>query len=283
VHSSWTKETGIRQKIFIISFNQTKPNSKHMCLLIFKPQGITIPSSYLEAADIANPHGCGIAYPDGKITRTMKGAKWGADDIQRALASIGKAPAIIHFRYATHGSINNDNTHPFLLPNGIAAAHNGIISSVECGFDESDTRAYLRQYVAPAIQKGQDITSKSFLDTVGEQIGRGSKFVFMDGRGRYGIANEEAGHWHKGAWYSNTTYQERNYTWVLEDTVEDSTAHWHECDVAELACMDCGEHVASMAFGKSVLISPDTGNILCGECSRLEFEQHRSSITYKTR
>ena len=127
-----------------------------MCLLIFKPEGITVPHDYLVNADISNPHGCGIAYPDGKVTRTLKGAKWGADDIGKALASIGTAPAIIHFRFATHGSQVDSNTHPFLLPRGVAAAHNGVISGVTCRQDESDTRAYLRQHVAPFVTKGQD-------------------------------------------------------------------------------------------------------------------------------
>ncbi len=240
-----------------------------MCLLILKPAKLSIPREYLISADIANPHGCGIAFPDGRTTKTLKGAKWGADDIERALSSIGDAPAIIHFRYATHGSLIDSNTHPFMLPRGIAAAHNGVISGVTCRDDESDTRAYLRQHVSPYVAKGQDITCPLFLDAVGAQVGAGNKLVFMDGKGRYGIANEKSGHWHGGSWYSNTSYQSYSFPWEAEEQDTDAEmAFWHEREVSELSCIDCGEHVGSMSFGKSVLIDPETGRIICGGCSR---------------
>jgi len=251
-----------------------------MCLLIFKPEGIAIPHDYLVNADISNPHGCGIAYPDGRKTLTLKGAKWTADDIGKALASIGTAPAIIHFRYATHGSLTDANTHPFLLPRGVAAAHNGVINGVTCRDDESDTRAYLRQHVAPVVGKGRDITDPLFLSTVGAQVGSHNKLVFLDGKGRHGIANESSGHWHGGSWYSNSTYQERNFAWGYDEP-EEETAHWHAREVAELSCVYCGEHVGAMALGKTVLIDPDTGDLLCGDCASAQFDKPKKSDKYK--
>lgn len=255
-----------------------------MCLLIFKPENIVIPYAYLQAADIANPHGCGIAYPDGKVTRTLKGAKWGADDIARALESIGNAPAIIHFRYATHGSLTNANTHPFLLPRGVAAAHNGIINGVTCRDDESDTRAYLRQHVVPFVGKGQNITDSLFLATIGAQVGAGNKLVFLDGKGRHGIANEASGHWHGGSWYSNATYQERNFAWEYDaEDDPDAVENWHEREIAELSCSHCGEHVTAMGYGKSVFICPDTAEIVCGDCARTEYRAPKTAPKFKSR
>jgi hypothetical protein len=37
-------------------------------------------------------------------------------------------------------------------------------------------------------------------------IGANNKFVFLDSYGDFYIINENAGNWHKGAWYSNKSY-----------------------------------------------------------------------------
>jgi hypothetical protein len=177
-----------------------------MCLLIVKPAGVSIPKQELIHASFANPHGAGIAWSDGKKTRIAKNAKWDGYDIVQALEPLHDKPALIHFRYATHGSQNDANAHPFSLPAGYVAAHNGIIHGIKCGEDESDTRAFLRQYVAPTLQLWGKFP-KGSIENLATLHGPGNKIAFLAPSGDYSITNEGAGFWDNGAWFSNANHR----------------------------------------------------------------------------
>lgn len=177
-----------------------------MCLLIVKPAGVSIPKEYIEEAAYSNPHGSGIVWSDGTRNHVKKGAAWRHKEINQILEKIQHRPAIIHFRFATHGSRNDINTHPFPLPKGWFAAHNGIIMGVKCGADESDTRAFLRQAVAPQMRQGIMPTNEILLKAVEKAIGASNKIAFLSPSGEYSIASESSGHWKDGAWYSNYGY-----------------------------------------------------------------------------
>lgn len=178
-----------------------------MCLLIVKPKGREIPLSYLINASLMHPHGAGIAWSDGQRSYMRKGVTLSGKEIHGLLGALYDVPCIIHFRYATHGSVSEKNTHPFRLPRGWLAAHNGVIDSVKCRADESDTRAFLRLHVAPLLRKGRSLHDKRTLSRLSRLIGH-SKMAFLSPSGKISIANEERGHWNGGVWYSNYTYQD---------------------------------------------------------------------------
>ncbi len=232
-----------------------------MCLLLFKPAGQTVPFQYLSTAYEANPHGAGIAFADGKSVRIEKDATWNAEDIAERMEYLEENPVIVHFRYATHGSNSNNNTHPFKLPKSWAAAHNGIID-IKCHKDESDTRAFLRSNVAPALKHGANLADQGILGLIGDTIGKNNKMAFLHGSGEYGIANEDCGHWRDGVWYSNYTYEE--YTpmqWnKKESKYNPGFAHYM---MSELDCVYCGREIK-----KEFWINTDGGRaeMLCADC-----------------
>lgn len=177
-----------------------------MCLLIFKPEGKTIPSNYLINAHLSNPHGCGVAVAaNGKI-KIEKSSRWTASEVEKVLKSNVNSPAIVHFRWATHGSKTFDNTHPFKLNDNWVAAHNGVIPDMQTEGDESDTRAFLRQHVMPLLDVGVRLDDKDILTMLGTSMGQANKMTFLSADGSYGIANEKSGHWKDGIWYSNESY-----------------------------------------------------------------------------
>lgn len=94
-----------------------------MCVLIYKPSGIKMPSKrILKACFRANPHGAGFATPAG-VHHSMNFI-----GIYRMLCTIPKEePCILHFRLATTGSVCLKNCHPF-KKNGIFFAHNGVLN-----------------------------------------------------------------------------------------------------------------------------------------------------------
>ena len=98
-----------------------------MCVICYIPKGVKTPSvNVLRAMHEANPHGMGFCTP----TLYHKGLSFDYFLQKIAKRSINE-PCIIHFRYATHGSVKRANCHPF-RKGDVYFAHNGILSIMPC-------------------------------------------------------------------------------------------------------------------------------------------------------
>lgn len=195
-----------------------------MCLIVLKPKGAnnSLSKDKFVNALKTNPHGIGIAYSDGGKLQIEKFAnpKDMADEIYAKIEN--KDAYLIHFRYATHGEKNEENVHPFLITEGLCVAHNGVISKYpEINKAWSDTRNFVEGVIKPYIKEHgkESYKSKDFIEFVESQIGSG-KMVFVDENMDYSIANEKAGSWVDGCWYSNTysveSYEEKQKKWAKE-------------------------------------------------------------------
>lgn len=166
-----------------------------MCVIIVKPAGQAKPSRrILELAYRANPHGCGFASTNHKY----KGLSF-----EKFLKEFDKVSAdeacIIHFRYATHGSIKRSNCHPF-RDHDIFFAHNGILDIKPIG-DTTDSETAFRTEIMPAIKR-YGFHSNETKKVIEKIIGY-SKFALLQGKslklfGHY----EEVG----GLYYSNLRF-----------------------------------------------------------------------------
>lgn len=76
-----------------------------MCVIIIKQEGKTVPQEVAKTSARINPHGLGIIWLDTFEVTYHKSNEY------RVLFS--ERPFIAHFRYATVGAINKENTHPF--------------------------------------------------------------------------------------------------------------------------------------------------------------------------
>lgn len=239
-----------------------------MCLLIYKPSNVSVPSANLLHAARVNPDGAGIAYYRKRKVHVVKSPRWSGNDVVRELERIADAPAIIHFRMATHGSVSRDNAHPFSLPHGHAAAHNGVIPGMTCRPDESDTRAFLRDFVAPYLDKSGDV-SPSLLSRWGKEVGCSNKLAIMAPTGKVHLINESSGTWIDGAWYSNTYSlpfsaspsakggSESRGWWNQEDGP--TFMQWHDAP----HCAYCLSWVNAVnGFG-----TMDDGSLICESCA----------------
>lgn len=144
-----------------------------MCVLIVKPSGVKMPSEeILKLANKANPHGCGFATKD-RYFKTLN-----FNQFKYELSNISDdEDCIIHFRYATHGSIKQANCHPF-KKNDVIFAHNGILSINPIG-DKTDSETAFLQIIYPAI-KQYGFGSTEADDAVYSVIGS-SRFALMQG------------------------------------------------------------------------------------------------------
>lgn len=116
----------------------------------------------------ANPHGFGFA-TENRIFKTLDIEEF----IQELKTISTESKCILHFRYATHGSIKVENCHPF-VSDGVVMAHNGVLS-IPSTNDKTDSQICLERVVAPAIRKYGILRAKKYIDAVRE----GTRFAVM--------------------------------------------------------------------------------------------------------
>lgn len=179
-----------------------------MCIAILKPVGKSLSRELLYNCYTSNPDGCGFAYATGDDVIIHKFMKF--DDFYNEYQKYdGKYTMLIHFRIATHGAIELDNCHPFVLNNRMALIHNGIITGYGDKKTKSDTRDFIDKVLGNISWKM--FKNPSFCELVGNAIGY-SKLAILDKTGAHVIINEQKGIWDDGVWFSNTSYKVKKYT-----------------------------------------------------------------------
>lgn len=187
-----------------------------MCILIFAPEGQTIPKDHLEQSCAANPDGFGWATiyndTDGKpriISHRTMVAKEAIETFLDARTRWPEYPAIFHARIATHGTVTLDNCHPFYVGEDHATllAHNGIMP-IPAESGRSDTRQFAEEWM-PMIGVENLDDPKTVQEL--EKFIDWSKVAFLTVDPRLKqwayILNEDHGIWDDGVWYSNSGYR----------------------------------------------------------------------------
>lgn len=158
-----------------------------MCVIIVKKKGVSLPSrSLLRQAAAVNHDGCGFATSSGTYFRTLN-----FTEFYNALTRLAKVEddVVIHFRWATHGSVKATNCHPFRgNVNGepVYFAHNGVLP-IASENDKTDSEIEFRKYILPALNMEGGFTPAvmAFLNEEAE----GSRFAFVDKSGLHLVGN----------------------------------------------------------------------------------------------
>lgn len=198
-----------------------------MCIIIYIPKEIAAPSKeILEHCWEQNPHNAGFMYhtPEHnlKIFRSDSKDKFIQTFLRRWEMFGKQSPFVLHFRYATNGSTNLLNTHPFKINKRTAFVHNGRITSclpTKADGDVSDTFVFGRDILRKVPEEWLFTTTmKSLLQFF---LGKSNKVVLMNSQGTVRIVNEKEGEWVGGVWYSNSYYKDTRKewkgTWVMEE------------------------------------------------------------------
>lgn len=182
-----------------------------MCLAIYQPAGNCIPIEHLSNGYQNNPDGAGFSYFDenGRV-RTFRSMSWSEFRVayEQAWDDHGHdSPFSIHFRWATHGSKNVENVHPFMVNEHVSIIHNGIIPCRIPDNRMSDTAAFAKHYLSKLPVNWYD--DEFLFDMVEDYIGA-SKLVVLTSHpeAKYSayILNERQGKWDDKIWYSNNGY-----------------------------------------------------------------------------
>ena len=144
-----------------------------MCVICYVPAGVKTPSyRILKAMHNANPHGQGFCTP----SQFSKGLNFDYFAEQLRKRDINE-PCIMHFRWATHGSIKKANCHPFKIED-VCFAHNGILS-VQPMRDKTDSETAFIRYLYPYIEQYGLYSPE--VEKMVYNIIECSKFAFMQG------------------------------------------------------------------------------------------------------
>lgn len=168
-----------------------------MCVITYIPAGVETPqNSLFWRIYQCNPHGIGIATPAG-INRTLSFKQFIKQIKHRNIDD----PCIIHFRFATHGSVSIKNCHPFYdHQTGITFAHNGVLP-IPSRNDRTDSEIFFRDTALPLFNAYGVLSDKALYQI--DQQRHGSRFIFMHGsqvimQGDYTQID--------GVYYSNTRF-----------------------------------------------------------------------------
>lgn len=143
-----------------------------MCVIICVPKGVELPPvEELVAAFKRNPDGCGFVTP----TTHYKSLHLRAF-LRKLLKRDINENIIIHFRYATHGSVKLGNCHPF-YKGGYWFTHNGVLPIVSVN-DKTDSQICFEKYIYPTIKK-YGYGSAEHLEEMSYWTNFGSKFAMM--------------------------------------------------------------------------------------------------------
>lgn len=241
-----------------------------MCIAILKTKEATITDEVLRTCYNNNKDGCGFAYCENKTVYIKKFMNF--DRFLEEYKKVeGKSNMLIHFRIATHGGVNVDNCHPFILNDRMALIHNGIIAGYGDKTNKSDTRDFIDKVIGNISHRMW--RNPSFRELVGNAIGY-SKFCILDTDDNYYIINEHKGEWVDGVWYSNTSYKPK-VVYSSAKTCSNNTTNYknyygyYECDFYGLdlvfRCKDCGEEFTKKE-GKSLLYA-------CPKCHKYNTEE----------
>ena len=177
-----------------------------MCIAIMKSANKKISKSTLRRCYDANPDGAGFMYAEDKQLVVNKGY-FTFKEFYKEYKPHGDKQVLIHFRIKTHGPIDKDNCHPFLVNSGLGFIHNGIISGYGSN-TKSDTIEFNESILQKIVSKhgNNSLFDDPMVELIENVIGY-SKLVFLDRHGNYTIMNEKKGNWNDGVWYSNMSWK----------------------------------------------------------------------------
>ncbi len=188
-----------------------------MCIIISKPEKRKLKTEFYANSFKHNKDGAGVAYVENNELKIKKGI-FTEDEFVKFVEAREDQELLIHCRVATHGLINADNCHPFLIPAtemfphmSFAVAHNGQLPWRSTK-TQSDTSCFIEDLLAPWLQQNPWFFDQPYAEEVlGKFITDRNKLVIM----RYDskeketttyIVNAKEGIKAFGCWFSNDTY-----------------------------------------------------------------------------
>lgn len=238
-----------------------------MCLIIVKPPKKIITRKTLKEAFHNYPDGFGFMTAFGDklfIYKATNNFRQLYQQFRQIESQHPENSFVFHFRQATAGLIDVENTHPFFVNDNLGFCHNGIISISRPDVKRSDTVSFVENILKKMptdFLKQQGITW--LLDTFCTETF--NKLVFMDNFGKVEIFGEKEGEWKEGLWFSNKyeigIYRFKNFDCNYRGGCATQENRGNYVIPAYEICVECGEYaeVSDGMFGAR--------GFTCDDCS----------------
>ena len=182
-----------------------------MCIIIYKPKGVSIPEDALKRCWDGNTQGAGfVQAKDGSLILQKGFFKYDMFLNHYKESEDPTVPALIHFRISTGGEIDTPNCHPFLVNKDLAFMHNGMMRTYDYKDSKYSDTVHFNRDMLKKLPSGFTMND-AITRLLALHIGCGNKLAFIASDGDVTIINEDAGTWHEGAWYSNGGFKHYNY------------------------------------------------------------------------
>ena len=185
-----------------------------MCIAIVKTKDGNITDRQLRNCFDSNPDGAGIAYSSNGVLWIVKGI-FTADELveqYHKAEELADGAMLVHCRISTSGKVDRTNCHPHVVHSNCVMIHNGVLKiDVPKDSKVSDTVLFVEQLLKPLPPNF--MLDDGIMNMITHIIGAGNKFCFLNEKGEYAIANETAGHWKDGVWFSNYSYADWGYSY----------------------------------------------------------------------
>lgn len=215
-----------------------------MCIAICVAPGKKLTKAQMINCHASNKDGCGFAYISTdilghskiKMYKTMDFNKF-LHQYERAVKNNPESPFIVHFRIATHGTVDKFNCHPFKVNKRMAMIHNGIIAGVGVDPKKSDTQLF-NEKVLKKLPKGWE--KNEAIGALIEKFIVGSKVLILNIDGTVNIYNESLGHWKDGIWFSNYSYVSSPVVTVYSQNFQRGN-YYKAPKIKDLPCDGCSK------------------------------------------
>lgn len=194
-----------------------------MCLILHQRKGYTLPRTELITICTKNSDGFGLMYSHRGQLFTLRMVGTLSETLDAYYKYAAGRDCLLHWRMRTHGNVNIQNAHPFVLGESeVALMHNGVL---DCGTpheDMSDSYHTAEYLFKPIAESTPDLLFQPhFIEVMGGLIGTANKIVVMDRKGQVAIINRSGGVMHDGCWFSNT------YAWNAPAHLTPKQLNWH--------------------------------------------------------
>ena len=168
-----------------------------MCIIVLNTKE-HLSKKLLKVCWESNNNGAGLMYAIEEklnIFKELKDFNTFYDYYSTLRSEFKKTIIALHFRIATSGNIDINNTHPFIINYKLAFMHNGIIDiPLQKESKICDTIAFNEKILKQLPSNFLD--NPAILDLISRYAQR-SRLLFMNNQGKYWIINENLGHWDK--------------------------------------------------------------------------------------
>lgn len=190
-----------------------------MCILSYLKPGVEVDEDGLLNGGLSNPDGHGWAITDTANDRIVVGKSMdlleALDGFLAARKGLPREHALFHSRWATHGTLDTSNVHPFVAGHSAltVVAHNGILpreAHPAKGDSRSDTRKFADELLSTRYRR---LNRERVRMALAGWITTANKLVILTVDPRYKhnafLINSNQGVWDDdtGIWHSNYDFE----------------------------------------------------------------------------